>query len=151
MIIVKINIQFLSQMYKIPFHELPGALLGGRIFLVFCLCLNILIILLLLVNQERSSLQIIYVVGVLNFVAGASLFTSVTIMSVILARQWDIISLVFISIFVWPYKLDEGGSSIYLQTNSSAYAMQFETDEMFSDTVTYTFGSCIYIGWSTVS
>ena len=29
----KINIQFLSQMYKIPFHELPGALLGGRIFL----------------------------------------------------------------------------------------------------------------------
>ena len=44
-------------------------------------------------------------------------------MSVILARQWDIIA---------------------------AYAKHFESDDMFSDTVTYTFGSCIYIGWITV-
>ena len=37
------------------------------------------------------------------------------------------------------------------ETYISAYAMQFETDEMFSDTVTYKFGSCIYLGWSMVS
>ena len=100
-------------------------------------------------NQERSSLQIIYVVGVLNFIAGASLFTSVTIMSVILARQWDIIRVVFTLKF--SFAKSTRPMSIHLKTNESAYAMQFETDEMFSDTVTYTFGSCIYIGWSTVS
>ena len=134
---------------KASFYHFSHSSITLNAFLVFCLCLNILVILLLLVNQERSSLQIIYVVGVLNFIAGASLFTSVTIMSVILARQWDIIRVVFTLKF--SFAKSTRPMSIHLKTNESAYAMQFETDEMFSDTVTYTFGSCIYIGWSTVS